>query len=159
MSFQKLLIALDESDDSQTVLQQAIALTEISEGATLKLFHCLSYKTLTEATSSLFADVGPYPDLMARAYQDQQRQIAEQRERAEQLLKRYGETAAAAGVPYEAEYVVGEVGHAICRAAADWSADLIVMGRRGRSGLSEAFLGSASNYVLHHARCSVLVVQ
>ncbi len=38
-------------------------------------------------------------------------------------------------------------------------ADLIVVGRRGRSGLSELILGSASNYVLHHAPCSVLTLQ
>ncbi len=38
-------------------------------------------------------------------------------------------------------------------------ADLIVLGRRGRTGLAEALLGSVSNYVLHHAPCSVLVVQ
>ncbi|MDB9482953.1 universal stress protein, partial [Dolichospermum circinale CS-537/05] len=35
---------------------------------------------------------------------------------------------------------------------------LIMMGRRGRSGLAEFFLGSQSNYVLHHAPCSVQIV-
>jgi nucleotide-binding universal stress UspA family protein len=40
-----------------------------------------------------------------------------------------------------------------------WHADLIVMGRRGVSGMHELFLGSVSNYVTHHAPCSVLVVQ
>ena len=47
----------------------------------------------------------------------------------------------------------------ICNAAISWQADLIIMGRRGRTGLSELFLGSVSNYVLHHAPCAVLVVQ
>ena len=37
--------------------------------------------------------------------------------------------------------------------------DVIVMGHRGISGLQEFFLGSVSNYVLHHAPCSVLIVQ
>ncbi|MEO0350033.1 MAG: universal stress protein, partial [Cyanobacteria bacterium P01_A01_bin.15] len=40
-----------------------------------------------------------------------------------------------------------------------WNADLIMMGRRGRSGFSELLLGSVSNYVMHHAPCSVLTVQ
>ena len=43
--------------------------------------------------------------------------------------------------------------------AKDWNADLIIMGRRGLTGLSEMFLGSVSNYVVHHASCSVLLIQ
>ena len=36
-------------------------------------------------------------------------------------------------------------------------ADLIVMGRRGSHSLSEQLLGSASTYVLAHAKCPVLL--
>jgi nucleotide-binding universal stress UspA family protein len=47
----------------------------------------------------------------------------------------------------------------ICQVAKDWGAELIMVGRRGNSGLSELILGSVSNYVVHHAHCSVLIVQ
>jgi nucleotide-binding universal stress UspA family protein len=67
--------------------------------------------------------------------------------------------AVAAGVNAESNQVSGDAGKAICEEALVWGADLIVLGRRGRSGLSELFLGSTSNYVLHHAPCSVLTVQ
>ncbi|MEY3330640.1 MAG: hypothetical protein RLZZ115_3525 [Cyanobacteriota bacterium] len=40
-----------------------------------------------------------------------------------------------------------------------WGADLVIVGRRNRSELAELFLGSVSNYVVHHVKCSVLVVQ
>jgi hypothetical protein len=50
-------------------------------------------------------------------------------------------------------------GPTICKLAHDWPADLIVLGNRGRSGMAELLLGSVSNYVLHHAACSVLVVK
>jgi nucleotide-binding universal stress UspA family protein len=43
--------------------------------------------------------------------------------------------------------------------ARSWPADLIVIGRRGRTGLKEALMGSVSNYVVHHAPCTVMVVQ
>jgi nucleotide-binding universal stress UspA family protein len=54
---------------------------------------------------------------------------------------------------------VGDPGQVICEVAKSWDADLILMGRNRKSGISELFLGSSSNYVLHHAVCSVLVVQ
>lgn len=53
----------------------------------------------------------------------------------------------------------GAPGYQICTLANEWQIDLIVMGRKGHSGLAELFIGSVSNYVLHHAHCSVLVVQ
>ena len=34
-----------------------------------------------------------------------------------------------------------------------------MVGSHGRTGIRELLLGSVSNYVLHHALCSVLVVQ
>lgn len=37
--------------------------------------------------------------------------------------------------------------------------DLIVMGARGHSMLERVFLGSVSEYVVHHANCSVVVVR
>jgi nucleotide-binding universal stress UspA family protein len=43
--------------------------------------------------------------------------------------------------------------------AKSWQADLIVLGRRGLKGISEIFLGSVSNYIVHQALCSVLIVQ
>jgi nucleotide-binding universal stress UspA family protein len=54
---------------------------------------------------------------------------------------------------------LGEAGSLICKAAQNWGTDLIVIGRRGHRWLSEILLGSVSNYVVHHALCSVLVVQ
>ncbi|MGF1673753.1 MAG: universal stress protein, partial [Rivularia sp. (in: cyanobacteria)] len=50
-------------------------------------------------------------------------------------------------------------GYMICNVARSREVDLIVVGRHGRTGLSEFFLGSVSNYVLHHAPCSVLTIQ
>ena len=49
-------------------------------------------------------------------------------------------------------------GWEICQRAKVWQADLIIVGSHGRTGLSELFLGSVSNYVMHHAPCSVMVI-
>jgi len=63
------------------------------------------------------------------------------------------------GVQANYEYGVGDPGKLICERAEQYGVDLIVIGRRGRRGLSEMLLGSVSNYVVHHAPCQVLVVQ
>jgi nucleotide-binding universal stress UspA family protein len=59
----------------------------------------------------------------------------------------------------KADYYIGDPGQKICQVAQQEGIDLIIVGRHGRSGLSELILGSVSNYVVHHAPCSVLVVQ
>lgn len=43
--------------------------------------------------------------------------------------------------------------------ARKWRADLIVMGSRGRTGLTRLLLGSVAQYVVSHAPCSVEVVR
>ncbi|NBC65912.1 MAG: universal stress protein, partial [Bacteroidetes bacterium] len=63
------------------------------------------------------------------------------------------------GIQADYEYAVGEPGKLICQLAKQHEVDLIIVGRRGRRGMSEILLGSVSNYVIHHAPCHVLVVQ
>ena len=38
-------------------------------------------------------------------------------------------------------------------------ADLVVLGAREMGNLKRAFVGSTSDYVVHHCRCPVLVVK
>lgn len=45
----------------------------------------------------------------------------------------------------------------IVEAAKDENANLVVTGTRGLGKLRRTFLGSVSNYVLHHCHCPVLV--
>jgi nucleotide-binding universal stress UspA family protein len=158
MGFKRILVTVDRSDRSEPVFWEAVDLAKAND-ALLQVFHCLTYHDLAEVTASMYADVGPYPDLMARAYQDQQARIAEQRQHVEDLLTRYRDLAQDRGLEIGTDYAIGEAGHCICNAAQAWSADAVVMGRRGRTGLAEAFLGSVSNYVLHHVNCCVLVIQ
>jgi nucleotide-binding universal stress UspA family protein len=47
----------------------------------------------------------------------------------------------------------------ILKEAADWGADLIVLGSHGRRGFSRFLLGSVSEAVASHAPCSVEVIR
>ena len=48
-------------------------------------------------------------------------------------------------------------GHTLCSVAESEKADLIVMGTRGMGTIRRTIMGSVSDYVVHHAKCPVLV--
>lgn len=158
MSFHKIVVALDNSTLSQTVFAQALALAQTMQ-ARLLLFSGVSNASLVQPPS-LPADVGLFsPDMMSSTYQVQQTNLESLQEAGEVLLQQYSETARQAGLQVETRLEVGDIESLLCATAQTWGADLIVVGRRGRKGLSEALLGSMSNYAVHHAHCAVLVVQ
>jgi nucleotide-binding universal stress UspA family protein len=53
----------------------------------------------------------------------------------------------------------GDPADAICEAAKEGGADVIIVGTRGRNAAARALLGSVSTKVVHHAPCDVLVVR
>ena len=95
---------------------------------------------------------------MGAYIQAQQERLQQELQESKDWLQTYVEQATAIGITTEAKCQVGHPGSLIRDLAKNWNADLIVMGRRGLNSLQEVFLGSVSNYILHHAPCSVLVV-
>jgi nucleotide-binding universal stress UspA family protein len=57
------------------------------------------------------------------------------------------------------EIVRGHPKHAIIDEAEAWDADLIVVGSHGYRGLTKLWLGSVSQAVASHAKCSVEIVR
>ena len=88
-----------------------------------------------------------------------QAQWKQEKEEVQEWLNSYYQRATAYGVPTQWALKLGEAARAIRELADSWNADLVVLGRRGHRGLAEVVLGSVSNHVIHHAPCSVLVVQ
>jgi nucleotide-binding universal stress UspA family protein len=157
MCFKRIFVAIDFSPLSQSVFEQALTTAQQNK-ACLMLFHCLVPDTIVGATY-FPGELGLSPRFYDQTYQQQQLQLERQNREIQKLLQGYCETATRQGVSTEFTHHVSEPGPGICQLSHSWDADLIVMGRRGRKGLTEAILGSVSNYVLHHASCSVLVVQ
>ncbi|MBD2460150.1 universal stress protein [Oscillatoria sp. FACHB-1407] len=157
MGFQRILAAIDYSPLSQEVFTQALDLAR-SNNAKLMLFHCVSEETMT-GSSPFSGELGLLPRIVNQAYQAQQIYLEQRMQDIQSLLRGYCETAAQQGVVAESSYQIADAGQGLCQAAQSWQADLIVLGRRGRRGLTEVLLGSVSNYVLHHADCTVLIVQ
>jgi universal stress protein A len=84
-----------------------------------------------------------------------ERAIAE----AEQHLNRYVARCALSGVEARRRVVIGRPTPVILAEARTQSADLIVMGTHGRTGLAHVLLGSVAEQVVRAAPCPVLTVR
>ncbi|WLT38682.1 universal stress protein [Synechocystis sp. B12] len=156
--FNRILVALDLSPAGQEVLEKGLSLAKVY-GASLLLLHVLSAE---EEGSPLPIPVNMdeiYPaagnELTMEVWQ-QQWQTFEQ-EGLDTLEKRR-QQALALDIECQAEQILGSPGKIICQRAKQDNSDIIVVGHRGRWGLSEILLGSVGNYVFHHAHCCVFVV-
>jgi nucleotide-binding universal stress UspA family protein len=147
--FSKILVAIDDSASSQAIFEQALAIAKRHQ-ATLMLLHVISpFDDLY--LSDPYGGI-PHAEMI---YWKRRREVEEL---GIERLRSLESMASKAGVATEFTQSLGEPGKLICALAKNWNADLIVIGRRGLSGLSELFMGSVSNYVLHHASCHVLTL-
>jgi nucleotide-binding universal stress UspA family protein len=62
------------------------------------------------------------------------------------------------GISVTTKHILGNPAPVICSVARELEVDTIIVGRGGRRGIAEAVLGSVSNYVFHHAPCSVWAI-
>lgn len=158
MVFSKILVALDRSSQSPIVFSHALDQAK-QPGSELLLVHVVRSDPEVPAGSFMglgtIADVDTYGALKRL----QQERLHKEVHQAEQWLIPYQQQAIEQGINTTIDCRVGEPTLWICEVARNWGADLIVLGRRGHQGIREVVLGSVSNYVIHHAPCSVLVVQ
>jgi universal stress protein A len=139
-SYQKILMAVDLSEDSARVAERARSLAADST-AELHVIHVI------EPLS--FAYGGDIPMDFSGIQDEIHQQAAQQ-------LRRFGETH---GIPEDNQHIVlGRPEVEIHTRADEISADLIVVGSHGRYGLA-LLMGSTANGVLHGASCDVLAVR
>ncbi|KAF0929735.1 hypothetical protein E2562_024427 [Oryza meyeriana var. granulata] len=84
---------------------------------------------------------------------------AAQAENARNLLGRARLICEQRGVAAATVVVEGEPREALCRAAEDAGAGLLVVGSRGLGAIKRAFQGSVSDYCVHRASCPIMVVK
>lgn len=156
--FRKILVAMDTSSMSNRVFDEALTLAKAT-GASLMLLHVLSPEENGSPSLLAFPNIGYYSGYSSSSVDIYQKQWQRLEQYGIELLRSRQEKATKAGITTEFTQNPGSPGRTICDVARTWGADTIVMGRRGHSGLTELILGSVSNYVLHHAPCSVLTVQ
>jgi nucleotide-binding universal stress UspA family protein len=156
--FHKILVAVDDTEMDRHVFDEAVSIAKVMN-ARLMLLHVLVLFD-EQFLNPLFVEPYlVYPTFHTDAKNQYMTQWEEIKQKGVEFLKSLCDQANAAGVATEVSQNTGDPGQLICQVARSWEADLVVVGRRGYKGLSEFFLGSVSNYVLHHAPCSVLTVQ
>jgi len=138
-----IVAAVDFSECSDRALEAAIDLAR-SFGATLHVVHAFDLPV------PMF---NPYAVSVPVAY------VTEAREAASRKLEQAVEKVRAEGI--EVHGHLGEIpaAPAIVRVADDLSADLIVIGTRGHTGIKHALLGSVAERTVRTAPCSVLTVK
>jgi nucleotide-binding universal stress UspA family protein len=153
MPYKKILVALDRSFLSQSIFAQALEIAK-QDGAALMLLHCIPLENQLVTPYGSF-----YGEELMNFSQAIREELEKENQEARQWLADYCQRANDQGIATEWDLKIGDAGRWIRDLAKSWEADLIVIGRRGLRGLSEMFLGSVSNYIVHHVHCSVLIVQ
>ncbi|MDJ0731151.1 MAG: universal stress protein [Crocosphaera sp.] len=158
-NYQKILVGIDERDSSKEVYDTALQLAKM-QGSQLMILTVIHENPKGTMDLPIYSEITGYGAIYTQEMVElEEKLIQESLEELQIWLKRLTQKAIAEGIKAESDYIYGQPGEQICALAKKWGADLIVVGRRGRRGLSELLLGSVSNYVIHHAPCSILVVQ
>jgi len=157
--FRKILVAVDRSTVSRKAFEAALPLAK-GAGGQLILIHILSLREEESPHVPVILGHDFYPPGASRSVLETYEELWRAYEkRGLDLLRAIAAEAQANQVPVEIMQGLGTPGPMICEFAQRLDADLIILGRQSHHfGLSEWILGSVSNYVLHHAPCSVLIV-
>jgi len=146
----KILLAIDGSSCSQTAAETVVRQFQPA-GAEVHVLHVDEWpKDLPTALafSEGASAVGEILALHERRAHDAEHLVA-------------GTTTALREAGFKSSGLVrsGEARQQILDYAAEWPADLIVLGSHGRRGINRFLLGSVSEAVVRHAPCSVEVVR
>ncbi len=141
--FRKILVPVDFSTHSQRALQTAIELAK-AFGAKLHLLHCYQINV---------GAISPYGLVIPESFD---RDI---REAATKQLEQWRDKVTAQKIEVESEVSPLFPSEAIASTAERISADLIVMGTRGLSGIKHVMLGSVAERTVRIAPCPVLTLK
>jgi len=142
----KILLAVDGSKFSdaavQTVIEQARP-----QDTEVQVLHVVEPPSLLVAR-----EMGGYDQALDAVWEQEIKE-------AEALVTKVAKEMRSRGLKVSTAVEHGDPKSKIIDAASKGRADLIVVGSHGRKGLEHFLLGSVSEGVAHHARCSVEIVR
>src|SRR5208283_3506675 len=138
----KILMGIDGSNFSEDVLR-AIVKQFRTENTEVRVLHVLQPSA-------------PAPPQMALGYAPE---LDDQKKPARELVERIADELRGAGFKVDTAVEVGDIREKTIDSAAEWGADLIVVGSHGRIGIQRFLLGSVAEFVARHAKSSVEIVR
>ncbi len=153
--FHRILVAMDGSEAGDHVFEQALSLAKANQ-ARLMLMHVFLMPTANQADLS---NLSGHNLSVSDSNGQEKEQLEKAKQQCLERLRLRHRNVTSAGMNADVGLLEGDPGRQICDAARKWGADLILMGHRGLSEQEEKMMASASNYVLHHAPCSMHIVQ
>ena len=143
----KILLAVDGSEFSRAATQALVTQTR-PEGAEVLVLQVVEPRIFS------------IPPQMAPGYAPEQDEIIKEELRhAQESVNQASQALRSAGFNVKTRIVEAEARNGILDVAAEWRADLIVLGSHGRKGIQRFLLGSIAESVSRHADCSVEIVR
>jgi len=143
MALRSILLAYDGTGPAQSALAEAVELARATQ-ATLRIV------TVVPIVAGAYGvELPPGPEIDSAIQKAKETQV-----KLRARLEKEGGLAKVETILFEGDPV-----DRVLDDAEKHPPDLLVVGSRGLSGAGRFFLGSVSDGILHHARCSVLVVR
>ncbi len=139
----KILLGYDGSENAKRALDRAIVLATAQNAALRIVVAANTILPVYGTTVSYYP-----PDYADEVITEGKKTLAEAIGRAKE-----------AGAQVSGAVVDGPAAETILNLAGKEEADLIVVGKRGTSGVERFLLGSVSSSVVNHSKCDVLVVK
>lgn len=136
--FERILLAVDDSDESKKAIKTAVSLAKATDGEVLVVH------------------------VHAKDMGFQVKDDIETRIEAETLIEAACNIVKRAGVPVVGDLRAARSDHVakeVLDAAERFDADCIVVGSRGSGPLTQMLVGSVANQVVHLAHCPVIVAR
>lgn len=141
----KILLAVDHTESARGLVQ-AIVKQFRSADTEVRVLHVLQPA----------APLAPPPPQMAADYTPE---LDALKEPAQELVNGVAKELSSSGFKVSTAVDVGDTREIIIDSAAEWKADLIVVGCHQHMGIRRFLLGSVAEFVARHAKCSVEIVR
>jgi nucleotide-binding universal stress UspA family protein len=147
----KILLATDGSSFSRKAVEKCCEFVNFGEQSEIKIISTV--ERISPMAAEPFAISADYYIQV----EDHLRKAA--KEAVSEAEKMIAEKCAGKNVSVSSEVFTGNVKQSIVDEAKKFGADLIIVGSHGYGFFDRMLLGSVSDFVAHHAPCSVLIVR
>ena len=143
--FKKIMVATDGSQTSIRTAELAVDLARLSGGSIIAIYVVDIYRL------AHLPGYAAFPSLSSRLMELMQRE-------GELAISEVENMACDAGVPFSSIIAEGDPSQQIVKRSHKSGADLLVLGRIGRSDLEKILLGCVAEKVVRHSKIPVLIV-